>query len=179
MGKESACSAGDAGDVSLIPGSGRSPEGGNGNPLQYSYFGNLMGRGGWRTTVKRVTENRTWLRTIGFKHCCNLRTLSISQDIRSFLWLVFWVFIIFSDCEPSTGKAYDVTILASYTTRLPGFPICHLPNTGSQNMLLEKKIFHDLISLGNVAYILWPPSEKFSTCMNSSNVLKSSTKEKF
>ena len=62
MGKESACSAGDAGDavdVSSIPGSGRSLEGGNGNPLQYSYFGNLMGRGGWRITVKRVTENRT------------------------------------------------------------------------------------------------------------------------
>ena len=34
--KESACSAGDAGDLSSIPWSGRSPGGGNGNPLQYS-----------------------------------------------------------------------------------------------------------------------------------------------
>ena len=54
--KESACNLGDLGSV---PGSERSLEGGNGNPLQYSYFGNLMGRGGWRITVKRVTENRT------------------------------------------------------------------------------------------------------------------------
>ena len=34
-GKESTCRAGDAGDVHLIPGLGSSPEGGNGNPLQY------------------------------------------------------------------------------------------------------------------------------------------------
>ena len=36
MGKESSCSAGGAGDVGLIPGSGRSLAGGHGNPLQYS-----------------------------------------------------------------------------------------------------------------------------------------------
>ena len=36
VGKESACNAGDIGDVALIPGSGRSPGRGNGNPLQYS-----------------------------------------------------------------------------------------------------------------------------------------------
>ena len=35
-GKESACNVGDTGNVGLIPGSGRSPGGGNGNPLQYS-----------------------------------------------------------------------------------------------------------------------------------------------
>jgi len=36
FGKESAYNAGDAGDVGLIPGSGRSPGGGHGNPLQHS-----------------------------------------------------------------------------------------------------------------------------------------------
>ena len=36
MGKESTCSTGDIGDVDLIPGLGRSPGGGHGNPLQYS-----------------------------------------------------------------------------------------------------------------------------------------------
>ena len=36
VGKEPACNAGDAGDVALIPGLGRSPGGRNGNPLQYS-----------------------------------------------------------------------------------------------------------------------------------------------
>ena len=37
-------SAGDAGDASLIPGLGRSPGGGNGNPLQYSCLGNSVNR---------------------------------------------------------------------------------------------------------------------------------------
>ena len=38
MNKESACNAGDSGDVGLIPGSGRSPSGGHGNPFQYSFL---------------------------------------------------------------------------------------------------------------------------------------------
>ena len=45
VGKESACSAGEPG---LIPGLGRSPGEGNGNPLQYSCLENLMDRGVWR-----------------------------------------------------------------------------------------------------------------------------------
>ena len=45
-----------AGDAGLIPGSGRSPEGGNGNPPQYSYLGNPMDRGAWRATVRGVTK---------------------------------------------------------------------------------------------------------------------------
>ena len=43
-GKESACNAGDSGDVGLILGSGRSPGVGNGNPLQYSGLKNPMDR---------------------------------------------------------------------------------------------------------------------------------------
>ena len=44
-GKESACNAGDAGDVGFIPGLGRSPGEGNGNPLHYSCLENSMDRG--------------------------------------------------------------------------------------------------------------------------------------
>ena len=55
-GKESACNAGDTG---LIPGSGRSPGGGNGNPLQYSCLGNPMNRGAWRPTVHGVAKSWT------------------------------------------------------------------------------------------------------------------------
>ena len=51
-GKESTHQAGDLG---LIPGSGRPPEG-NGNGLQYSCLGNLMDRGTWKTTVHGVTR---------------------------------------------------------------------------------------------------------------------------
>ena len=46
-GKESACNSGDQG---LIPGLGRSPGEGNGNPLQYSCWENSMDRGAWRAT---------------------------------------------------------------------------------------------------------------------------------
>ena len=56
--KESACNAGDPG---LIPGLGRSPGEGNGNPLQYSCLGNPMDRGAWRATVHGVAKSRTWL----------------------------------------------------------------------------------------------------------------------
>ena len=45
-----------AGDMSSIPGSGRSPEGGHGNPLQYSCLENSMDRGAWWATVHGVTK---------------------------------------------------------------------------------------------------------------------------
>ena len=48
--------AGNAGDVGLISGSGRSPGGGNGHPLQYSCLGNIMVRGACWATVHRVTK---------------------------------------------------------------------------------------------------------------------------
>ena len=42
---------GDARDTGSIPGPGRSPGGGNGNPFQYSCLGNTMDRGAWWATV--------------------------------------------------------------------------------------------------------------------------------
>ena len=45
-----------AGDTGLIPGSERSPGGGNGNPLQYSCLGNPMDRGAWWATVHGATR---------------------------------------------------------------------------------------------------------------------------
>ena len=42
-------------DVGSIPGSGKSPEEGNGNSVQYSCLGNPMDRRGWRATVHGVT----------------------------------------------------------------------------------------------------------------------------
>ena len=47
---------GSAGDAGSIPGLGRSPGGGHGNPLQYSCLGNLMDRGAWWATVHRVAK---------------------------------------------------------------------------------------------------------------------------
>ena len=53
MGKNLPANAGDAG---LIPGLGRSPGGGNGNPLQYSCLGIPMDRGAWQDIVLEVTK---------------------------------------------------------------------------------------------------------------------------
>ena len=46
-------------DPGLSLGSGKSPEEGSGNPLQYSYLGNPMDRGAWWTTVHRLTNSQT------------------------------------------------------------------------------------------------------------------------
>ena len=48
-----------AGDVGSIPGSGRSPGGGNSNPVQYSCLENLMDIGAWQTRVHRVAKSQT------------------------------------------------------------------------------------------------------------------------
>ena len=58
-GKESICNAGASGDVDSIPGSGRSPGGGKGNPLQYCCLGNPIDRVAWWATVHGVAKSRT------------------------------------------------------------------------------------------------------------------------
>ena len=59
MFKNLPANAGDIRDVGLIPGSGRSPGGGHGNALQYSFLGNVMDRGAWRATIHRDAEQGT------------------------------------------------------------------------------------------------------------------------
>ena len=51
--------AGDVRDMGLIPGSGRSPREGNGNPLQYSCLEDPTDREAWQATVRRVAESDT------------------------------------------------------------------------------------------------------------------------
>ena len=57
--KNPRANAGDLRDASLVPGLGRSPGGGHGNPLQYSCLENLMKREAWRATVHGVTQSWT------------------------------------------------------------------------------------------------------------------------
>ena len=59
-GRESACTAGEAGDAGSISGSGRSP-GENGNLLHYSCRDNSVDRGAWQATVHGVTDSQTQL----------------------------------------------------------------------------------------------------------------------
>ena len=61
MVKNLAANAGDTRDVGLIPGLERSPEEGNGNPLQYSCLGNPMDSGAWWAVVHKVAKSWTQL----------------------------------------------------------------------------------------------------------------------
>ena len=60
---ESACNAGDSGS---IPGLGRSPGEGNGNPLQYSCLENSMDRGAWQANDHGVTKSWTQMSDFHF-----------------------------------------------------------------------------------------------------------------
>ena len=53
----------DARDTGSIPGSGKSPGGGHGNPLQYPWLENPMDRRAWRYTVHRVAKSWAWQAT--------------------------------------------------------------------------------------------------------------------
>ena len=59
MVENSAANVGDIRDTGLIPGSGRSPGGGHGNPLQCSSLENPMDRGAWWVAVHRVAKSQT------------------------------------------------------------------------------------------------------------------------
>ena len=62
--KSRPANAGDLRDLGLIPGLGRSPGGGHGNPLQYSCLENPMDRGAWCATVHRVPQRWTQLKRL-------------------------------------------------------------------------------------------------------------------
>ena len=62
MVKNLPADAGDIRDVGSIPGSGRSPGEGHGNPRQYFCLENPMDRGDWQATVHGVTKSQTQLK---------------------------------------------------------------------------------------------------------------------
>ena len=65
MVKNPPANAGDIRGVGSIPGSGRSPGGRNGNPLQYSSLENPVDRGAWQATAHGVAKSRTRLKRLG------------------------------------------------------------------------------------------------------------------
>ena len=91
--KESACNAGATGDTGSVPGSGRSPGEGHGNPLQYSFLENPISRGAWQATSigsQRVRHNRSDLAQHGTQ---NVQWNSIYQtltlyflSLENFVW---------------------------------------------------------------------------------------------
>ena len=82
--KNSPANKKEAGDFSFIPGSGRSPGGGNGNPLQYSCLENFMDRGAWRAIVPwgHKESDRTEINLSGGK--VRLKNCIIVLDILNF-----------------------------------------------------------------------------------------------
>ena len=58
-GRESSCSEGDTGDMGLIPGLGKTPGGGDDNPLQYSCLENPMDTEAWQAMVHGVAKSQT------------------------------------------------------------------------------------------------------------------------
>ena len=86
-GKEITCSAGATQDLGSIPGSERSPRGGNGNPFQYSSLENPMDRGAWQAAVHSVTESWTllkWLRMHTWTRVRNHPVLSDGPSLQQF-----------------------------------------------------------------------------------------------
>ena len=95
MVKNPPANAGDTRDTGSIPGSGRSPGAGHGNPLQYSCLENPMDRGAWWATVHGLTESDTLKATRVFVNPSSSRHFSadfpttlVTQNPRKGLKLV-------------------------------------------------------------------------------------------
>ena len=109
--------AGDSGDTGSIPGPGRSPGGGNGNPFQYSCLGNPMDRGAWQTTVYRAAKSQTWL---SMHACilCNRIVEAYRTDVKMFLhiWILKGKKVWLWNPLSLLYIAYSVSLLFSYHT---------------------------------------------------------------
>ena len=75
MVKNLPVNAGDAGDLGSIPGSRRSPGGGNSKLSQYSHLENPMDKGAWRAAVHRVTKSWTPLKQLSWQAQMPLKEL--------------------------------------------------------------------------------------------------------
>ena len=75
MVKNPPANTGDVREAGLTPGSGRSPGGGHGNPLQYSCLQNPMDREAWQATVHRVEKSWTQLKQLS----THAHKLSVNQ----------------------------------------------------------------------------------------------------
>ena len=81
MVKNPLANAGDIRDSALIPGSEKSPGGGNNNPFQYSGLENPMDRGVWRATVHRVTKSQTRLKQLSTQYTHIYHKRGITTDL--------------------------------------------------------------------------------------------------
>ena len=98
--------AGDAGHEGLLPGSGRSPGRGHGNPLQYSRLQNPMDRGAWRAAANGVTKSQTRLKRLSMHATSQMRFLKgmkthrqNQQTLKRLANIIFYCFFRSMDSE--------------------------------------------------------------------------------
>ena len=103
--KNPPANVGDAGDSSLIPGSGRSPGGGNDNPLQYSCLENPMARGAWQTTPHKKAMSLTRLST--HMHVCVVIVVQLLSSM--------WFFCNPMDCNLSDSSVHGKWVAISFS----------------------------------------------------------------
>ena len=128
--KNPPANAGEAREAVSIPGSGRSPGGGNGNSLQYSCLGNPMDRGVWRATVHRVAKSWTQLSMHGEDTQGDAKTLH--SGLRTYLFLLSPSQLQVSVdpllnliCQPHSEDL--ILILPDYSNSSAGFVFFFLP----------------------------------------------------
>ena len=136
--KNLSANAGNVRDVSLIPGSGRSPGEGHGNPLQYSCLENPLDRGAWQATVHRVAKSWTRLKQLSMKASFYQITLWCWSLMHCWLTCVqsLW-------CGPETRS--KESLIHGGLTKKPLFPFS----------LLIKKFFNRITFYILQLYILF------------------------
>ena len=99
--------AGDVTDAGLIPGSGRSPEEGNGNPFQYSCLGNPVDRGAWWATDHGVAKESDTTSSLNNNHLERPSTSLVLEGLYS----VSSVYLLLrpQSLPPSEHRAWNET----------------------------------------------------------------------
>ena len=92
-------------DVSLIPGSGKSPGGGNVNPLQYPCLRNSMVRGAWLAIVHGVAKSQTWLRTRTYEETSTReKKQTLGKACKNIISLLTRCLKTYDSCNKSRGN---------------------------------------------------------------------------
>ena len=179
--------AGDIRDVTLISWSGRSPEGGHGNPLQHSFLENLMDRATWWAIVHKVAKSWTQLKwqlciSIILLITCKSKAISGKSEKLNWSWKCYYS-IQFSSVTQSCPTLCDPMDFST-----PGFPVHHqlldLAQTCVQWVGDAIQLSHPLMSssplafnlsqhqglfLWSVLLIRWPEYWSFSFSISPSN----------
>ena len=111
--KNMPANAGDIRDVDSIPGSGRSPEGGHGSPLQYSYLEKPMDRGAWQATVHRVAQCQTRLKRLSMHACiADYKVVAVGFYSRHIYCFKIFLFVLFFILHTGDTPCYLTTYLS-------------------------------------------------------------------